>query len=127
MYAGPHPYAGHDVYAANMDQLQQSSGGAWPSLQEALGKDTAAWRSRDPLTRIERLKAAKPAMVPALYFDVGRDDPFVDQNRAFDGALTELHVPHEYHEYPGTHNWDYWSAHVGQSLAWIQKQFTGVD
>ena len=124
MYAGPHPYAGRDVYAANMDQLRQASGGAWPSLEEALGKDTAAWRSRDPLTRVARLQAAQPDLMPALYFDIGAEDPFVDQDRAFDAGLTALHVPHEYHEYPGTHNWDYWSAHVGQSLAWIGDQFS---
>jgi len=124
MYAGPHPYAGRDVYAANMDQLRQASGGAWPSLEEALGKDTAAWRSRDPLTRVARLQAAQPDLMPALYFDIGAEDPFVDQDRAFDAGLTALHVPHEYHEYPGTHNWDYWSAHLGQSLAWIGNQFS---
>lgn len=125
MYAGPHPYAGRDVYATSMEQLEQASGGAWRSLHQALGNDTAAWRSRDPLTRVERLKAARPAQMPAIYFDVGRDDPYVDQDRAFDAGLTLLHVPHEYHEYPGTHTWDYWSAHVRQSLAWIAKQLAG--
>lgn len=123
MYAGPHPYAGQDVYATDIDQLEKSSGPVWPSLHEALGNDTTAWRSRDPLTRVERLKATRPAMMPALYFDVGQDDPFVDQNRAFDAGLSALRVPHEYHEYPGTHNWEYWSRHVGQSLAWIGAQF----
>ncbi len=125
MYAGPHPYAGHDVYATTMEQLEQSSDGAWPSLHEALGNDTTAWRSRDPLARVERVQTSRPSMMPALYFDVGQDDPFVDQNRAFDAGLTALHVPHEYHEYPGTHDWEYWSRHVGQSLAWIGAQFKG--
>jgi len=123
MYAGPHPYAGRDVYAANMGQLRATAGDLWPSLEQALGKDTAAWRSRDPLTRAERLQASRPSMMPALYFDVGADDRFVDQNRAFDAGLTAVHVPHEYHEYPGAHNWEYWRTHVGQSLAWIGERF----
>jgi S-formylglutathione hydrolase FrmB len=60
-------------------------------------------------------------MIPALYIDVGRDDPYVDENRAFAGALTSMHVGHVYAEYPGAHSWAYWSAHVGQSLAWIEE------
>jgi len=24
-----------------------------------------------------------------------------------------------YREWPGTHNWDYWRAHVAQSLVWM--------
>lgn len=122
MYGGPHPYAGRDVYATSMDQLERANGPVWPSLRAALGNDTTAWRARDPLTRLARLQATRPTMIPALYFDVGTDDPFVDQNRAFDAGLTALHVAHEFHEYPGTHNWDYWKEHVGQSLAWIGKQ-----
>ena len=123
MYAGPHPYAGHDVYASNLEQLRQSMGDLWPSLEQALGKDTAAWRSRDPLTRVERLRDAHPELMPALYFDVGTEDRWIDENRAFDAGLTALHVPHEYHEYPGAHTWTYWSEHVAQSLAWIGKEF----
>ena len=125
MYAGPHPFGGADVYAASMHDLQRRDADYWPSLEKAFGHDLAGWRARDPLTRLERLRAAHPAMVPALYLDVGRDDPFVDQNRAFVHSLDSLHVAHTYAEYPGGHSWAYWSAHVGQSLAWIGNQIVG--
>ena len=125
MYAGPHPFAGGDVYAASMGDVQRRDADYWPSLEKAFGRDLAGWRARDPLTRLERLRAARPARVPALYLDVGRDDPFVDQNRAFVHGLDSLHVAHTYAEYPGGHSWAYWSAHVGQSLAWIGNQIVG--
>lgn len=119
LYGGPHPYAGTDVYDTTMDQVHAATRQLEPSVTLAFGHDLAGWLARDPLTRLRRLVATAPGMVPALYIDVGRDDPFVDQNRAFAGALTALHVPHTYAEYPGGHSWAYWSAHVGQSLAWI--------
>lgn len=28
----------------------------------------------------------------------------------------ELHQAHVYHEYPGTHDWKYWRAHLPASL-----------
>jgi len=30
--------------------------------------------------------------------------------------LTKLHVPHTYHEFPGTHEWKYWRSHLPSSL-----------
>jgi enterochelin esterase-like enzyme len=28
-------------------------------------------------------------------------------------------VPHAYAEWPGAHDWKYWRAHVGESLAFL--------
>lgn len=121
LYGGPHPYAGVDVYDTTMAQVHEATHQLEPSVTLAFGRDLAGWRARDPLTRLERLRTTAPSMIPALYMDVGRDDPYVDENRAFAGALTTLDVAHTYTEYPGAHTWAYWSAHVGQSLAWIAK------
>ena len=38
------------------------------------------------------------------------------ENREFDAMLTKLHVPHTYHEFPGTHEWKYWRSHLPGSL-----------
>jgi enterochelin esterase-like enzyme len=53
---------------------------------------------------------------PLIYFDCGADDESVAQNREFDAMLTKLGIPHDYHEYPGTHDWKYWRTHLPASL-----------
>ena len=51
-----------------------------------------------------------------IYFDCGTDDESLPDNRAFHKLLDSLGVQHEYHEYPGTHDWDYWRDHLDESL-----------
>jgi enterochelin esterase-like enzyme len=53
---------------------------------------------------------------PVIYFDCGADDESAAENREFDAMLTKLHVPHTYHEFPGTHEWKYWRSHLPGSL-----------
>lgn len=120
LYLGPHPYApGSARFATANAQLDSAAGRLWSDLSLAFGRDLAGWRARDPIRRVRRLLARQPRLMPALFMDVGRDDPYADQNRAFDAELTRLHVPHTYREWPGTHNWDYWRAHLAQSLRWV--------
>ncbi len=64
------------------------------------------------------LKAAKKARaLPRIRFDCGTDDFLLSANRAFSAFLTRQKVAHEYAEYPGGHNWDYWDLHVREALA----------
>ena len=65
--------------------------------------------------------------MPALFIDVGRDDPWVDQNRAFHATLQSLGVSHQYVEWPGAHTWDYWRAHARESLAWIAARIASPE
>jgi putative tributyrin esterase len=61
--------------------------------------------------------AARPGEKPALYLDCGVDDFFIKHNRNFHRHLTTLGLAHEYHEYPGAHDWPYWDAHAPAALA----------
>lgn len=62
-------------------------------------------------------RVAATAREQVLYLDTGTGDADgVPGSRALDAMLTELGVPHEYHEYPGSHTWGYWRAHVRESL-----------
>jgi len=113
LYAGPKPYAGAPRWAPSPDALRGFYGGIYPSLARAFGDDTASWWRRDPL-RGERRGAP-----PALFVDVGTDDPFVDQARAFRDAAARLGLSITYAEWPGGHSWTYWRTHVAESLAWM--------
>lgn len=109
-------------YARDREETALAARTLWPQQWTAFGRDTIAWRARDPRTLAERLaeqvKAGR-AQWPALLIDVGVDDPWYAQNVDFDASLTRLGVPHEYHEWPGTHNWDYWRTHSRESLRFL--------
>lgn len=94
------------------------AGGVGQSMRGTFGRDTAAWYARDPVHLLERAVAAK-AQLPALKADVGTADPFLAGNRAFRDALLAHGVALEYSEFPGGHDWKYWSGHVGESLQWL--------
>jgi S-formylglutathione hydrolase FrmB len=65
--------------------------------------------------------------LPALRLDCGTEDGLIEHNREFHGLLQDLGVKHEYEEFPGGHDWDYWDAHVPQTLDFIQRHFDTVS
>lgn len=122
-YVGPHPFAGAPRYGRTEDELRAGRDpGLWRYMHPVFGRDTLAWRARDPVVLAEALRRRAPAMMPALFADVGAADPYADENRAFRAELARLGVPIAYHEWPGTHDWAYWRAHVGESLAWLDAR-----
>jgi S-formylglutathione hydrolase FrmB len=124
LYTGPVPFDGHPRWAKSGAELEQSWGKTfWAIMAPSFGRDTAAWWSRDPGRRLERLVAKSgKAAVPALFADCGTDDPYINENRAFKSEVAGLGVPIAYHEWPGRHDWTYWRAHVGESLRWIGER-----
>jgi putative tributyrin esterase len=124
LYMGPRPFDGHPQWARSGTELELAYGKRfWPFFSPAFGRDTAAWWSRDPGRRLEKLVAAKgKSAAPALFADCGTEDDLVNQNRAFKWRVEQLGLSIVYHEWPGKHEWPYWRAHVGESLHWIGTQ-----
>jgi S-formylglutathione hydrolase FrmB len=54
--------------------------------------------------------------LPPLRFDCGKDDVLIEENRELHKRLTEHDVPHTYTEFNGEHTWDYWAAHIEDTL-----------
>ena len=104
--------------AERVAALREYYRGTWASLALAFGRDSTAWRARDPSRIASRVFRTKPHR-PALHIDVGVADRYLPQNRAFHAELTRLGVSHVYRELPGTHNWVYWRANLPASLAWL--------
>lgn len=121
-YAGLAPYAPPTRYAATIDTIRARYAPAlWALMHPAFGRDTAGWRARDPAVYARHL-AASGARAPTLFVDVGREDPFLEQNRAFRADVTALGIPIRYAEWPGKHDWAYWRAHVVESLRWMAER-----
>lgn len=60
-------------------------------------------------------------MLPAIRMDCGTEDYLIDQNRAFHAHLQALGIPHEYAEFPGAHNWDFWNEHIQDGLRFLWR------
>ncbi|MGL5259552.1 MAG: alpha/beta hydrolase [Lachnospiraceae bacterium] len=55
----------------------------------------------------------------SIYMAIGVDDFLLEQNRRFKKFLEKNHATLYYLEEPGTHNWDFWDAHIKKALEWI--------
>jgi enterochelin esterase-like enzyme len=62
--------------------------------------------------------------LPPLRFDCGTEDSLIEENRSLHRELTELKIAHTYDEFPGGHDWPYWTEHVRQTLAFCKAVLT---
>lgn len=125
-YAGARPFDGTPRYATSDSALRASYGErTWPLIAPAFGRDTAGWMAREPARLAQRLVARERSRVPALFLDCGTEDGLIDQSRSFREALHRLGVTPTYAEWPGGHDWSYWTLHARESLAWIARQLSG--
>jgi len=67
----------------------------------------------DPMTIVEKVDHGR---LPALRIDCGTGDFLLAENRMFHEHLERLHIPHEYQEFPGGHDWGYWDQHVQEAI-----------
>lgn len=74
-------------------------------------------RSRDENDPFWLARRLDPKKAPAIWFDCGLDDQLLEHNRRLHRHLTRLGIAHEYHEFPGGHEWSYWDRHVQDAIA----------
>jgi S-formylglutathione hydrolase FrmB len=70
----------------------------------------------------QSLWKASPDRFPALAFNCGTDDYLLECNREFAAFLQGHGIPHEYEEFPGAHDWDYWDARLTAVLRWMVRR-----
>jgi putative tributyrin esterase len=64
--------------------------------------------------------ARNSAHLPPLRFDCGIEDSLLQDNRKLHRELTAMQIPHLYEEFPGSHDWPYWTEHVRRTLAFCK-------
>jgi len=83
--------------------------------------DAVFWEQNSPLTlaRAANLAGLK------IYFDCGDQDDygFEAGATALDKILTRRHIVHEFHLYPGRHDYTYFAAHIPTSLIFASSQY----
>ncbi len=84
--------------------------------------DRAYWNRESPFTIVRA--SPKPAGLQ-IYFDCGTEDDFGFNAGAqqFNDLLKSRGIPHEFHLYPGGHNWEYFAEHFPESLEFESKAF----
>jgi len=85
----------------------------------------AFWQRNSPLT-LARANAARLHHLQ-IYFDCGDQDDygFDSGARSLDRILTEKGIPHEFHIYPGGHDWNYVAAHFAEVLQFEWNALAG--
>ena len=74
-----------------------------------------AGSDHDILELARKAKAARK--LPRLRIDCGSEDFLIEDNRSLHQSLDKMKIKHEYQEFPGNHNWDYWDQHVREAIA----------
>jgi enterochelin esterase-like enzyme len=81
------------------------------------GDEPEATRLRAEYSPLEYLsRVVATAKESVIYFDCGTSDESIADNRELDRLMSQHGVPHEFHEYPGNHDWGYWRSHLHESL-----------
>jgi S-formylglutathione hydrolase FrmB len=83
--------------------------------------DRAFWDRNNPLA----LARTAPIARLKIYFDCGADDGygFDAGARTLDEILTSRGIRHEFHIYPGGHDWPYFAEHLPASLEFESRAF----
>ncbi len=82
----------------------------------------AFWNRNNPLTLASSAQGLKSMKI---YFDCGTQDDFGFDAGAkkLDEILKSRGIPHEFHLYPGRHDWVFFAAHLPQSLEFESRAF----
>jgi putative tributyrin esterase len=83
--------------------------------------DPSFWQWQSPLSLA---RTFHPAGLQ-IYFDCGTEDDYgFDRGaRGLDKILSEREIPHQFHLYPGGHNWMYFAQHLPASLEFHSHAF----
>ncbi|MBI3933923.1 MAG: hypothetical protein HY316_04470 [Acidobacteria bacterium] len=82
--------------------------------------DKGYWKQNTPIT-LARSAAGLGQL--KIYLDCGQQDDygFDAGTRLLHEILDQRRIPHEFHLYPGGHNWQYVAEHFDESLAFLSR------
>ncbi|RKR14325.1 S-formylglutathione hydrolase FrmB [Maribacter vaceletii] len=86
----------------------------------------------EPLHEYDALKKEIPSVfktiiesknkLPKFRFDCGKEDILIEHNRKLHQQLEEENIAHIYEEFPGKHEWPYWTEHVIDTLQFFNSE-----
>lgn len=107
-------------------------GAKYPRLFRGIAAHSAIVETGDfrkfvrDVTSIESLDPAESSVIhwmrshkhelPPIRFDCGEEDGLFESNCNLHEALSREDIAHEFIRHPGGHDWEYWRAHIGNTL-----------
>jgi S-formylglutathione hydrolase FrmB len=87
--------------------------------------DVAHWQANDPFVLAKKNRVALMKM--GIYFNCGQNDNYGFEKgaAALDKQLTNEGIKHEYHPYPGDHSLTYFLSHLGETMEFHSRAFSG--
>jgi S-formylglutathione hydrolase FrmB len=108
-----------------LNAASQSGAPLLAVLGPVFGKpiDVRHWNENNPLLLAKKSAAALRGQ--AIYFNCGQDDNYGFEKGAakLHEELTEEHVKHEYHPYPGDHSITYFLSHFEEVMEFHSRAF----
>ena len=92
------PFRGNDPFNVEFRRVAGENPGGGPN---------------DPFALADKVERNR---LPKMRIDCGTEDFLLNDNREFHAHLEKLQIPHEYEEFPGSHNWAYWDQHVQEAI-----------
>jgi S-formylglutathione hydrolase FrmB len=85
--------------------------------------DVAHWNANNPFLLAKRNAAALRSV--SIYFNCGQEDNYGFEKgaAALDRELSQEHIKHEYHAYPGDHSITYFLSHFAQVMEFHSGAF----
>ena len=93
-----------------------------PHLQRVFGESVAGTDS----DIFHLVRTSDPAVLPAIKIDCGDEDHCLHDNRNLTEALTAAGIDHQYDEYEGGHDWEYWDTHIQEAVAFHMEHLEAV-
>ena len=94
-------------------------------LAPVFGKpiDAAHWNANSPFLLAKRNAVALRSI--SIYFNCGQDDNYGFEKgaAALERELSEEHIQHEYHAYPGDHSITYFLSHFAEVMEFHSRAF----
>lgn len=107
----------------NMNAAEESGSPTVRTIAPVFGDpiDVKHWEANDVFSLAR--KHAEALRSTRIYFSCGKNDDFGFEKgaAALDAELTKLHVPHEYHSYPGDHSPEYFLSHLVETVEFHSK------
>jgi putative tributyrin esterase len=87
------------------------------SIMRTFGDADNPTRAGNDLFRlVNSLPAERVTALPDFYLNCGTEDPWLKVNRDLANIFSERKIAHQYEEFPGGHDWQYWDKQVQKIL-----------
>jgi S-formylglutathione hydrolase FrmB len=90
-----------------------------PSILRIFGPIDSKVRSENDVNAL--VSEYQREKVPAIYFDCGISDPFLDANRKLSSRMRDRGMEHRFRILPGGHDWHYWAKTGKEIITMISK------